>query len=363
MRCVRLAAMFAVSVIMMDIWAAPSLAAVRSLTGSARYQIGNGLPIPITEAVAPDGGVPAIFGATVSVTSGAGHAIRFLAASQLAHPGTKRTIGVFPANNAVFQVATALAVGFPAAPGTLGVGLRTGPAVVTWCPGTAAPVAGAPGCGVFPSGGVIPGGIRYTATGAQFGGPLRAKISGLATVALQVGGTPPGFVTGIHAFASPAGMAAIGGPFNVKVSTAAAVPGPASGVFVGVANAAGTITSVLSSGIAGSGIANVATSYGAPWTTGRITVSNLAASPVETFILSGSDLRTPVSGLGTISLVSGAISARLLTGPNANRGWLNLEVIPAVPALPPGALAAATGLLALAGGYLLRRRSANATSA
>ena len=169
-------------------------------------------------------------------------------------------------------------------------------------------------------------------------------------------------MTGINAFASPAGVVAIGGPFNVKVSTVAAIPGPASGVFVGVANAAGTITSVLSSGIAGSGVSNGAISYGAPWTTGRITVSNLAASPVETFILSGSDLRTPVSGLGTISLVSGALSIRSLSGPNANRGWLNLEVIAAVPALPPGALAAATGLLALTGGYLLHRRSANATS-
>ena len=72
-------------------------------------------------------------------------------------------------------------------------------------------------------------------------------------------------------------------------------------------------------------------------------------------MLSGSDAR--VGGQGSISLVAGAVSLRGLTGAHADRGWLNLVVghrnIPAVSA--PG-LAAAFGLLALAGGYALRRR-------
>jgi len=213
---------------------------------------------------------------------------------------------------------------------------------------------------VFPNGGAIPGGMRYTATGAQFGGPLRPDISGKATVALRVAGTPPGAVTAINDFASPTGPGAIGGPFNVQITTVAAVPGAASGVFVGSADAAGLITNVAASGL-GAGIGNGATSYGGPWTTGRITISQLAASPIETFILSGSDSRTP-GGLGNISLVAGAISARVLSGPNGNRGWLNLTIVPVVPLLPPGVLAATGGLVALAGGYMLRRRQATASA-
>ena len=328
---------------------------IRSLTGNARLQIGNGLPIPIFLAGPPTGDINALAGAIVETT--ALGAIQFPFPGVLTHPGTKRTIGVFPANNAIFQVATALNVDFPAQPGTLAPGGRSGPPIVTWCPGTAVPVAGAPGCGVFPTGGTIPGGLRYTATGAQFGGAMRSSVSGLATVALNVAGTPPGVVTAINAFASPVGSGAIGGPFNQLITTVAAVPGVASGVFVGAANAAGSITSVIASGL-GAGIGNGATSYGAPWTTGRVTVSQLAASPIETFILSGSDSR--VGGIGNISLVAGAISARVLSGPNGNRGWLNLTIAPlgAVPVLPPGALAAAAGLVALTGSYVLRRRQA-----
>ena len=54
---------------------------------------------------------------TVDVTPA--NNIVFTAANQMTHPGTKRTQGVFPANPAVLQVATTLAVGFPIARGWL----------------------------------------------------------------------------------------------------------------------------------------------------------------------------------------------------------------------------------------------------
>ena len=59
-----------------------------------------------------------------------------------------------------------------------------------------------------------------------------------------------------------------------------------------------------------------------------VTVSvtqNLGATD-EIFMLTGSDNR--VQGIGNISLVAGSISARSLHGPNANRGWLNFQVVP-----------------------------------
>jgi hypothetical protein len=356
MRFVRFAATFAVAVFVMGLWASSSQAVSRSLTGNARFQIGNGLPIPIVLNAPPTGDVLATPAAEVSATGPGGKNLKFINTGVMTHGGTKRTQGVFLANSAVFQVATALAVNFPKTAGTLSIGGRSGPAVVTWCPGTAVPVAGAPGCGVFPMGGAIPGGMRYTATGAQFGGPLAGDTTGLATVALFVGGPPPGIGTAINAFASPSGMGVIGAAFNSKLSTVAGVPGPASGVFVGSANVFGSFTNVLASGL-GAGIGNGATSYGGPWTTGRLTVINTSAS--ETFTRTGSDARTATHGLGAISLVSGGISARVLSGPNANRGWLNLVIGNSVPAVPPGALAAGAGLLALAGSFVLRRRQAS----
>ena len=72
----------------------------------------------------------------------------------------------------------------------------------------------------------------------------------------------------------------------------------------------------------------------------------------------GGDAR--IDGKGTISLVSGAISNRQVSGPNANRGWIRLNLMrspePGVPALSPVALAATAGLMLLAAGYAMRRR-------
>jgi hypothetical protein len=60
-----------------------------------------------------------------------------------------------------------------------------------------------------------------------------------------------------------------------------------------------------------------------------------------------------------LSLVSGGFSQRQRTGPNANRGWLNLTIGPVishVPVMPAYGVAALVGLTALSGAYVLRRR-------
>ncbi len=79
----------------------------------------------------------------------------------------------------------------------------------------------------------------------------------------------------------------------------------------------------------------------------------------EIFVISGFDNRTATNHVGSISLVAGAVSDRVLSGPNVNRGWLNLVVkqpFGLVPAMTAPGLAAAIGLLALVRAYFVRRR-------
>src|SRR5262249_29098293 len=68
-------------------------------------------------------------------------------------------------------------------------------------------------------------------------------------------------------------------------------------------------------------VTNMATSVGFPWTTGRVKLSapNALAEP-EVFSITGKDSRTAM-GAGTLSLVSGALSNRKVSGPNANPAW------------------------------------------
>ena len=68
----------------------------------------------------------------------------------------------------------------------------------------------------------------------------------------------------------------------------------------------------------------------------------------EIFIRTGSDGRTTGDGRdlsGQVSLIAGAISDRTLSGPNANRGWLQMYV--PEPGTTLGAVGALLTLLAL----------------
>jgi hypothetical protein len=100
-------------------------------------------------------------------------------------------------------------------------------------------------------------------------------------------------------------------------------------------------------------LTNMATSVGFPWTTGMVKlVAKSALAKGETFAITGKDSRTAM-GAGTISLVSGALSNRKLSGPNANRSWARYT-------LPePGAALGAAAALAVLGlcHGLVRRRS------
>jgi hypothetical protein len=109
----------------------------------------------------------------------------------------------------------------------------------------------------------------------------------------------------------------------------------------------GTIIGVLASLATGPAPTNMALSNGFFWTTGRVTVSQLGAfgSP-EQFVLQGADKRFAGGG-GTIQLVAGALSQRPTSGPNANRGWIELRLNDpaATPSLSTGALAVMSAAL------------------
>jgi len=144
-----------------------------------------------------------------------------------------------------------------------------------------------------------------------------------------------------------AGAAA--GFFTLTAGGPAPVPGV---VAVSVPLATGLIAMSAFTGMGAPGATNMATSFGLPWTTGMITFSQPSAlGAPEVFAITGMDSR--VAGVGTISLVAGALSTRTLSGPNANRNWARYTL--PEPAAVLGA-AAALAMLGVCHG-LVRRRS------
>jgi hypothetical protein len=341
---------------------------------NVRAQIGNGLPIPITGTPPPNGRVKPIPGATVMQGLSPVPSI-MIAPGQITTPGFPLNLGVFPSNNKVFQVQTSLAVSFPKSTVTFAVNGRTGPATVTWCPGLPVPTASYnPSCDTpsvdvtLPPNGLFAS-FKYTKTANQFGGPAQSFITGIgpgvapnkrgAVVAVRAGASPapctvaaPGKCRVAFDTVDPATTGAAGGAFGFTNMTPGGPP-VFPGVFNVSANAAGVVTFITSPGLPANGFTNMATSHGAPATTGMLTVlaQNTANAGTEVFVLSGSDNINPVLGTRKIALVSGAVSQRVASLPNANRGWVNLY-------LPePGALAGTIGaLLALVTCHNLVRR-------
>jgi hypothetical protein len=217
--------------------------------------------------------------------------------------------------------------------------------------------------------------------GQRFGGPAQASVAagvepagvigGSVTVYIKIngttppcthnafGGTDPGCIAGILQ-ATPGPLVAAGGPHTITVMTPGAlVPGKNVAIMKMGATPPGTVlvaapaaTAVLPT--------NLATSRPGPWTSGKLIISNVTQSAgIEKFTISGKDSRT-AGGNGTIQLVSGAVSARNASGPNANRGWttLVLGAGPAaiVPAMSPVGIAATVALIVLGFGYSMRKR-------
>lgn len=290
---------------------------------NSRAQIGGGLPLPITLTPPPNGRILPISGATLRQTTGPDPKMISIPAAQLTNPAAPQfQIGVFTNNSALFSVQSNLGFQWPGkanGPAIFHAGGRTGATTYTFTPG-----------------GSIPGNFKYTATGSQFGGAAQGRVTGTAKV-WAIAAAPPPCSPGptciaVKIVANPALTQAGGGAFGFTNATSPVNQVP--GIYVVGANAAGSIFFRTPTPNSNPGPTNAANSAGAPWTTGVLTVNQPAAlGAPEVFVLSGSDGR--VGGVGTISLVSGALSTRTLSGPNANRGWLNL-VIGAGSAPVPG---------------------------
>jgi len=196
--------------------------------------------------------------------------------------------------------------------------------------------------------------VRYQKTVAQFGGPLQTRLGAVTPIREfaflghklpckhpTFGGIDFTCQAQLIAF-SPGSLAVFGAPAGFTAMTSA--PAPMSPNIIDASIPAPSFLIAKSASAVMSGVlTDHATSAGFPWTTGRVVVSQPSALGVfEKFTITGMDSRQ--MGLGTISLVSGALSVRKYSGPNANRGWLRLTVPEPGPML--GAMAALATLIA-----------------
>jgi hypothetical protein len=370
--------LMAVGLVLSFAWATTAQAqtAVYSLSGNSRAQIGAGLPLPITFQPAPNGKV--LFGPPAFVFQTAGpdpKAMTFQlnTATPIFGPVTA-TAFVALFNPRVHQVKTSLIVNGPVG-GTamFSAGGRTGPATLTWCPGQALPTASFnPACTNATSATAVHGAtqnasLRYQATANQFGGTSQGLIGGGASVVIRAGAT----LAPCKAVALGGTNASCLGAFSLPVINPTAIGGAPFGAvnittpalsknvhFIGVL-ANGQVTAVHPA-LLGTAPKNNVKTYGAPYTTGKVTVrAPLALGGGETFYLSGSDNR--VDGVGSISLVTGGIGARSISGTNANRGWLNYEVTPfSVPSISNGGLILLGSIFLAATAWMVRRAVATA---
>ena len=369
-----------------------------SLTGNSRTQIGDGLPLPITLQPAPNGAVLVSSNATVQQEQGADPKAIKLSGMQATplFSTTYKNQPVFIFNKSVAQVRTSLVINGPrVGTGVVGTAIlqaggRTGPATFDWCPGYALPATADPGCGnpnTDPNVTDPKGKIRYQATGNQFGGPNSALVGaagtkGGASVVLMLPGGFAGTASGCAhpAVGAPAngtqvtstGCVGIFSPIavnshavngraisdNPDSSFPAAIPGNIRPMAMKLS---GDVTRVGPNVGQTGPVNNVEASWGFPYTTGRVTVIAAdALGSAESFVLSGFDNR--VDGIGAISLVSGGLSDRTLSGSNANRGWLNWTIPggETVPSISNGGLVLLSVLMLGASAWMLRRATRTA---
>jgi len=366
-----------------------------SLTGNSRSQIGDGLPLPITFAPAPNGAVKVKPGATVQQSQGPDpKAMKFIGTTEANFSTTFMNQPVFALNKAVAQVRTSLIINGPwGGTGTVGTrtfsaGGRTGPPAFAWCPGLALPLTADPGCGDPATDTRVTdpkGRVKYTATSNQFGGPFEALVGaagskGGASVVLML---PGGFAGVGVGCAHPAvgapnatqnadtGCVGIFSPIAVDTHAVAGRPiGPATSNFPPAIpgnirpmaiTANGNVTRVLPTAAGTGPVNNVEASWGFPYTTGIVNVTAAdALGSAEKFTLSGGDSR--VDGVGSISMVSGGLSDRTLSGSNANRAWLNYTVPGGAPApsISNGGLVLLSALMLGATLWMLRRATRTA---
>jgi hypothetical protein len=358
------------------------------VNGGGQFQVGGGLPLPIqltnptaTGTVFPALLVPAKTGQVISGTTVMAVQRKLqIPAGVLSKPAAQLTLGQFGQNPTLYAVATNLGFVWPAANAVMSTGARTGAKTTTLTT-------------------ALGNNIRYSnPLASKFGGPAQFLLSpgpaaGLYTaapvtlygIAVPGPGNPPcvhtALTTGMGGpfpgpgspacvagllQALPTGIAGPGGPLGGIITTPGGTPaavvagGPIPGVGIGAFGPNGTVQFFMFTP-AGTmaGLTNMATSVAAPFTTGMITLSApLAAGAPEIFTITGKDSRT-AGGAGTIQLVSGALSQRTTSGPNANRGWVRLVLALThdLPALSPSMSVVFAVIMLATFGFAVRRFS------
>lgn len=250
-------------------------------------------------------------------------------------PGAPVERALFATDPAIFQVATSLRIRWPAATAALAPGGGPGPTIL--------------GSDLFGPYVIYSGGAR------AFGGAARFEISaGPGAAAGAIPGQPVTLHLNFQArYPASATRALLAARNATLLQPGASLPAGTVGTPGVTANPAivsasfGPLGTVLGSVACGTcpGVGSRLTgSKGFPWTTGLLTIVLPSVTPPETFFLSGSDMR--VSGVGNITLVSGGVALRKLTGPTASRAWLSLTLPE-----PNATLGAACALAVLASCY------------
>jgi len=342
--------------------------------GGGQAQIGDGLPLPIqvnkTTMKGPIGTGTLFPPLLIPVNTDPAKALVKQTGSAPANlkvppgvfrrvPALSKKVGVANNNPKVFQVRTKISFSGPAnVKGTMTFKkdvVRT----------KAVSFNGAPAGAV----------AKYSGSANRFGGPSQTRVVALSKIGVWVNGLAAmlpckhGAFGGANAScvaplvpAYPMSLAAAGGGVvssmgmvttGTVVTTPGTPPAKSPGIVVlSIPNTTGLIAKSAQALKTGT-LTNMATSVGFPWTTGQIVLSQPSAIGVyEKFTITGKDSRSAM-GVGTISLVSGALSDRVLSGPNANKSWARYTLPEPGPAL--GA-AAALAVLGLCHG-LVRRRS------
>jgi len=262
----------------------------------------------------------------------------------------------------------------------------------TACPGTGLTSMILTAC---PSvdGGAFNGRVTYTQGVNQFGGVMQMMIQGSGVVTNvwvasptngapvapavgcpnhQLGGVPGGCPVVVNRPFGGGGAPQVqGGPFNnirsdmLLASAKHQLLGTgACTQMVGPYDVQGCVLSWTPTGM---GVAGPSTNknVGFPWTTGMVKVSATEgptpSSPNTTFTSTGFDHRT-ANGAGNIVLVSGAVTKRDAGSTYASQDQIVMALVPttssaATPSMAPVGIAAFMGLMALAGGYRLRKQN------
>ena len=371
--------------LLLGLAAAPSAQADKAFSlsgGGAQSHIGNGLMIPIQQAAtaattgtmfptlkaaAKPGKI--IVGTVVKPLLGpiggktAYQRKLVVPKGVISKPAAQLTVGVHFSNPTVYAVGTNLKFTWPSAPAVFSTG-QAGPAVITGFGGSmtysnllTSRFGGAAQFNI--SSGAEPAGLINGAAVTIYAKPsvggavppcTHPSLGGANTV------NNAGCAAGIL-IAKPTGVGAIGN--NVTIATPGA---KVVGKNVAILKVGGSpLGTILAKVLAATNTAiptNTANSQGGQWTTGQVIISNPAAlGGKEKFTLSGKDSRT-ANGGGTIQMVSGSVSNRTTSGPNANRGWVRLVLSsPAtVPSMSMLGLGATVVLMMLAFGYTMRSR-------